>query len=84
MILKDFQIKVIEALKNFYNEAEKQKSAIEKLEENLRSSVSYVDAVYNKLGFSHFADRPNNGMGDYYPRFWLKIPTVGGKTLIAI
>lgn len=84
MILKDFQIKVIEALKNFYTEAEKQKSAVEKLDESLKSSVSYVDAVYNKLGFSHFADRPKNGVGEYYPRFCLKVPTGGGKTLIAI
>ena len=84
MILKDFQIKVIEALKNFYIEAEKQKSAVEKLDESLKSSVSYVDAVYNKLGFSHFADRPKNGMGEFYPRFCLKVPTGGGKTIIAI
>ena len=84
MILKDFQITVIEALKNFYTEAEKQKSAVEKLDESLKSSVSYVDAVYNKLGFSHFADRPKNGVGEYYPRFCLKVPTGGGKTLIAI
>lgn len=84
MILKDFQIKVIEALKNFYIEAEKQKSAVEKLDESLKSSVSYVDAIYNKLGFSHFADRPKNGVGEYYPRFCLKVPTGGGKTLIAI
>src|SRR3989344_3168862 len=84
MILKDFQITVIEALKNFYIEAEKQKSAVEKLDENLKSSVSYVDAVYNKLGFSHFADRPKNGVDEYYPRFCLKVPTGGGKTLIAI
>ena len=84
MILKDFQITVIEALKNFYIEAEKQKSAVEKLDESLKSSVSYVDAVYNKLGFSHFADRPKNGTGEYYPRVCLKVPTGGGKTLIAV
>ena len=84
MILKDFQITVIGALKNFYIEAEKQKSAVEKLDESLKSSVSYVDAVYNKLGFSHFADRPKNGVDEYYPRFCLKVPTGGGKTLIAI
>src|SRR3989339_261085 len=84
MILKDFQITVIGALKNFYIEAEKQKSAVEKLDESLKSSVSYVDAVYNKLGFSHFADRPKNGTGEYYPRVCLKVPTGGGKTLIAV
>lgn len=84
MILKDYQIEVIEVLKRFFAEAEKQKSAVEKLDENLKNSISYVDAVYNKLGLSHFADRPKNGLGEYYPRFCLKIPTGGGKTLLAI
>ncbi len=84
MILKNYQIEVVEAFKNFYIEAEKQKSAIEKLEDSLRNSITYVDATYNNLGFSHFADRPKNGLGKYYPRFCLKIPTGGGKTLLAI
>ncbi len=84
MILKNYQVKVINALKNFYTEAEKQKNLIDKLDESLRRSISYVDVVYNKLGFSHFADRPKSGLGDHYPRFCLKIPTAGGKTLIAI
>ena len=84
MIFKNYQTEVAEALENFYIEAEKQKRAVEKLEDNLRNSISYVDAVYNKLGFSHFADRPKNGLSEYYPRFCLKIPTGGGKTLLAI
>lgn len=81
MILKDYQITVIKALKNFYIEADKQKSAVEKLGD---TAISYVDAVYNKLGFSNFSDRPKNGLGEYYPRFCLKIPTGGGKTILAI
>jgi Type III restriction enzyme, res subunit. len=84
MILKDYQTDVVEALKKFYTEAENVKSAIEKLDVNLRSSISYVDAVYNNLNLSHFADRPKNGLGESYPRFCLKIPTGGGKTLLAI
>ncbi len=84
MILKDYQIDVIEILKNFYTEADLQKSIIEKLDNNLKNSISYVDVVYNKLNLSHFSDRPRNGLGAYYPRFCLKIPTGGGKTLLAI
>jgi len=84
MILKDYQVEVIEILKNFYIEAEKQKSIVEKLEESLKNSLSYIDLVYNRLGLSHFADRPKNGLGEFYPRFCLKIPTGGGKTLLAI
>ncbi|MHB1438976.1 MAG: DEAD/DEAH box helicase [Thiobacillus sp.] len=85
MILKEYQIEVIDLLRNFFMEAEKQKIAVEKLDDSLRSSISYVDIVYNKLGLSsRFADRPKNGLDEFYPRFCLKIPTGGGKTLIAI
>lgn len=84
MILKDYQIEVVNKLINFYTNAEQQKSVIEKLDETLKNSISYVDVVYNKLGLSDFADRPKNGLGEYYPRFCLKIPTGGGKTLLAI
>lgn len=83
MILKDYQIKVIEKLKLFYSEAQKQKTTLDKIDKNLRSGLSYVDAVYRTLRLD-FADRPENGLGESYPRFCLKIPTGGGKTLIAI
>jgi len=81
MILKDYQIKVIKALNIFFVEAEKQKSVVEKIGDD---SISYVDIAYNKFGFSHFADRPKNGLGKYYPRFCLKVPTGGGKTILAV
>lgn len=83
MILKDYQLKVVNALKAFFEEAEKQKSALEKIDEKLRSNFSYVDATYNALRLN-FVDRPKNGLGDTYPRFCIKVPTGGGKTLIAI
>lgn len=84
MTLKNYQIKVIKVLKNFFSEAEKQKCVIEKLDDSLKSSISYVDVVYNKLGLSHFGDRPKTALDQYYPRFCLKTPTGGGKTLLAI
>lgn len=84
MVLKDYQKIVIRELKTFFTESAKQKSAVEHLDKSLRASFCYVDAVYNKLGFSHFGDRPKNGLGDSYPRFCLKVPTGGGKTLLAI
>lgn len=84
MLLKDYQERVAKSLRNFFIESEKQKSAIETLDPAIRSNISYVDGVYNSLGYSHFADRPKNGLGQPYPRFCLKIPTGGGKTLLAI
>ena len=83
MILKDYQIKVVERIKLFYSEAKKQKTALEKIDKNLRGNLSYVDAVYRALKLD-FADRPENGLREPYPRFCLKVPTGGGKTLIAI
>ena len=84
MILKNYQVEVVNNLVNFFTEAEQQKTAIEKLDENLRSSISYVDALYNKLNLSYFSDRPKNGLNQSYPRVCLKIPTGGGKTLLAV
>jgi len=83
MLLKDYQIKVVERLKLFYSEAKEQKNTIEKIDKNLRGSLSYVDALYRALRLD-FADRPENGLGEVYPRFCLKVPTGGGKTLLAI
>lgn len=83
MILKDYQTKVVDELVRFYTEAEKQKSALEKISEELRGNFSYVDSTYRSLKLD-FSDRPENGLGEAYPRFCLKVPTGGGKTLIAI
>lgn len=90
MILKEYQIKVVERLKYFFTEAEKQRTKIEKIreiDESLIENTSYVDATYKalKLQFGlEFADRPENGLGESYPRFCLKVPTAGGKTLLAV
>ena len=86
MILKEYQIKVIERLKEFFTEAEKQKAKIEKIrkiDESLVEDSSFVDATYKALKLD-FADRPENGLGESYPRFCLKVPTAGGKTLLAV
>lgn len=78
MILKDYQEKVIRELKNFYTEAEKTKKSLENIDKSL-----YVDKLYRILNLN-FSDRPENGLKEPYPRFCIKVPTGGGKTLIAI
>ncbi len=78
MILKDYQGKVVKALTSFFKEAKKQKDALEKVDKKL-----YVDSLYRALDLD-FRDRPQNGLGEPYPRVCLKVPTGGGKTLIAI
>ncbi|MFH1365922.1 MAG: DEAD/DEAH box helicase family protein [Patescibacteria group bacterium] len=83
MILKDYQVKVIEELKRFYTEAQKQKSTLKRIDKTLRGNFSYIDSTYRSLRLD-FVDRPENGLKETYPRFCLKVPTGGGKTLIAI
>lgn len=83
MILKDYQIKVVDTLKTFFTEAQKQKDALNKIPQELRGSLSYTDPTYRALRLD-FTDRPENGLNEAYPRFCLKVPTGGGKTLIAI
>lgn len=83
MTLKDYQTTVVNKLKEFYTGAKKNKEALEKIDKNLRGTLSYVDALYNSLGIN-FSDRPKNGLGEPYPRVCIKVPTGGGKTLIAI
>lgn len=86
MILKEYQIKVIERLREFFIEADKQKVKIEKIkaiDKSLVEDTSYVDATYKALKLD-FSDRPENGLGESYPRFCLKVPTAGGKTLLAV
>ena len=78
MVLKDYQIKVVKALKRFYTEAEKKRRALKGVDENL-----YVEATCSALNLN-FGDRPKNGLGKSYPRFCIKVPTAGGKTLLAI
>ena len=78
MILKGYQETVVTALKTFYTEAKKQKTTLEKVDKSL-----YVDKLYRVLGLN-FNDRAENGLKEAYPRVCLKVPTGGGKTLIAI
>jgi len=81
MILKNYQNKVVGALKTFFTEANNQYIAASKIG---KDTISYVDMLYNKLNLRDYHDRPVNGLGEQYPRFCLKIPTGGGKTILAI
>jgi len=78
MILKDYQEIVVKKLIDFYKEAKKQKTALEKIDKNL-----WVSSLYRIIN-PNFNDRPENGLKEPYPRVCLKVPTGGGKTLIAI
>lgn len=89
MFLKDYQIKVVNELKRFFESSHRMKKEIEdarkSLPENLRKSIpmDWVKLVFSELN-KPYLDESVNGLGEPYPRVCLKIPTGGGKTLLAV
>jgi len=87
MYLKNYQVKVISTLKRFFQKAGETKEAIEQvsksLPENMRQTINWVDSTFESLNIP-YNDKPRNGLGKHYPRFCLKVPTGGGKTLLAV
>ena len=87
MFLKNYQVKVVTALKQFYQAARETKtsfSATQKtLPEDLRHTLNWVDPVFAKIQ-KEYKDKCSNGLKEWYPRIVLKVPTGGGKTLLAV
>lgn len=87
MFLKNYQIRVVSELKNFLTKAKENKVAIEAaskhLPENLRYSFNYVQTTFEAIG-KPLNDNCRNGLGNYYPRLVIKVPTGGGKTVLAV
>src|SRR3990167_3863903 len=87
MFLKNYQIKVVGELKRFFRTARETKDAIETarktLPENLRQTLNWVQSTFGNL-HKPYNDSCINGFGNYYPRVCIKVPTGGGKTLLAV
>lgn len=87
MFLKNYQIKVVGELKRFFETARETKDAIETarkaLPENIRHTLNWVQSTFDNL-HKPYNDRSINGFGNYYPRVCIKVPTGGGKTLLAV
>jgi type III restriction enzyme len=87
MYLKNYQIKVVSALKQFLQTARDTKTSFDiakqALPENMRHTLNWVQTAFQSSGLS-YKDRCTNGLGDYYPRVVIKVPTGGGKTLLAV
>lgn len=90
IFLKDYQIKVIQELERTFSIAHAKRTAIESallaVPENLRGALSDVDWVKQSLDelMKPYRDASRNGLGKHYPRLVLKVPTGGGKTLLAV
>lgn len=87
MFLKKYQIKVVGELKRFFQTARETKDAIETakkaLPDNLRHTLNWVQSAFGNL-HKTYNDCSVNGFGNFYPRICIKVPTGGGKTLLAV
>jgi len=87
MYLKNYQLKVLKNIKNFLSTAKETKLAIEKAKDKLPAEVgknlNWVQSTFQSLNIS-YKDQTINGLGENYPRVIMKVPTGGGKTLLAV
>lgn len=87
MYLKKYQQRVISEIKEFLKVAKETKIsfdlAMEALPEDMRGSLNYVQKTHDKLKLP-YTDSCKNGFDKFYPRVNLKIPTGGGKTILAV
>lgn len=80
MFLKKYQIKTISQIKNFFTVVRTSK---ENVPAEYRGRIDWVEESFEKI-YKDYNDKSKNGLGKYYPRVVLKIPTGGGKTLLAV
>ncbi|RPI77231.1 MAG: restriction endonuclease subunit R [Desulfobacteraceae bacterium] len=87
MFLKNYQVKVVSELKAFYGKARETKDAFDNarktLPSEMRHTLNWVQTAFQTTG-KDYKDRCTNGLGEYYPRIIMKVPTGGGKTLLAV
>lgn len=87
MYLKKYQIRVVNELKQFLQTAKQQKvafdAAAKALPENMRGNLNYVQSTFDATK-KPYQDSCKNGLGKFYPRTVLKVPTGGGKTILAV
>lgn len=74
-MLKEYQKRVVKDIEEFFEHLDKSKDAA-------GDYVSSAFATHPK--YRQYPDRPITGTGKLYPRVCIKMPTGGGKTLVAI
>src|SRR3989344_8617507 len=74
-MLKEYQKKVVKDIEEFFEHLDKSRAATD----------DYVSSAFGTHPkYRQYPDRPITGKGMLYPRVCIKMPTGGGKTLIAI
>ena len=84
-MLKDYQKKVVKEIERFFNHLDSARQKFEVMGADMQSTVQSLGgflALTNE--YKGYVDRPQTGIGASYPRVCIKMPTGGGKTLIAI
>lgn len=85
MFLKNYQIKVVNALKQFFSKGAEERNKYIK-GKALGFKHDWIKETFEGIGKlqGQFSDRPKNGLFEEYPRIIIKVPTGGGKTLLAV
>ena len=90
IFLKDYQQRVVRELEAFFTVAQAKKAGWEHTmltaSEEVRAMLAEVDWVKQALDelVKPYRDPCPNGLNRHYPRVVLKVPTGGGKTLLAV
>lgn len=79
MIFKPYQTKVANKLKDYLETASEVRGLLKDVDPD-----AWVQLAFNKIGLSRVPDMDRNGMNEFYPRLCIKVPTGGGKTLLAV
>ncbi|MCC5842381.1 MAG: hypothetical protein JJT96_19850, partial [Opitutales bacterium] len=86
MILKDYQRKTLDTVKDFLMELHRRREKMERIREmdaEMAGAVDWVKPAFDQVAPGRYTIARKNGIGEELPNFCLKIPTGGGKTLLA-
>lgn len=83
MYLKEYQKSSVDRLRTYLILAKEEKKRAIQAKETLQIDHNWPEVTDTALGIAHY-DSPKNGISDYYPRVVMKIPTGGGKTVLAV
>jgi type III restriction enzyme len=81
MELKEYQLRSLAEVKAFFELLADWKQKAEQLPE---AEIDYPAKAWEKAGVGRSYRPLKNGIGQAFPNFCLKIPTGGGKTLLAV
>jgi len=83
--LKEYQKKVVNRLSEYLQSLDSNQTKYNRLlevEPDLASEFNYPKKAWNEIGLSNYKSAENN-LGEFLPNLFLKVPTGGGKTLLA-